>query len=338
MTRKLLIKLLLLLMTCGLCAEEESYFTITYGDDDKVEISVTEQNRRITNAELFRVQQGHTVNIYDLTILDNKFSEPSIQGTCYFLKVYFEDGSVHKTDEKCYSKAQLFKKINISMIVLLIVFLASLLIPVFSNFSIFNYGGKEKTAFLRFIKTLLGENSGSISFLISTGSTGDPVSGSLTKLMDGLAGSLEKGSFIESGFSNNYSSLLNSPEKGSVIFVPQISGLGGLFSVIERRDKNRQLVFNISDGSAFSDWDSYMSGNDRRRVSVSANVAGSAGDSVLSKKSLISVEPFLLNAQLRKLNSQKALKISGIYVFLALVTVIIIVGSVAVTIMRLGAQ
>lgn len=311
----------IMLSTTSLCADSNSYLTVIYSRDDKVEITVNELESRIINAELYRIHKGNSVNIYDFVFPDNKYSEPSVSGACYFLKIYFEDGTALETDEACYSKRELLKRINYSMISLLMIFLISLFIPVFLKRFLPEYFGSSMKMLLKFTKTFLGENTGSIFFTISTGSAGDPLCCSLTKLMDSLSKDIEEGSLIESGFSNNYAAVLTSPEKGVVEFISQT----------HKRNGNRQFVFNISDGSASSDLDSYMSENDARRIAVSSNVAGLSAESLFSKRSMVSVEPYLMSSLEKEMKGSESLKISGVYLFVAAIAVIVVISSVALT-------
>lgn len=311
----------IMLSTVSLFAGGDSYLTVIYSRDNKVEITVNEQELRIINAELYRTYKGNSVNIYDFAFPDNKYSEPSVSGACYFLKVYFENGTALETAEVCYSKKELLKRINYSMIILLLIFLILLFIPVFLKRFSPEYFGASMKMLLKFTKTFLGENTGSIFFTISTDSAGDPLCGSLAKLMDSLSRDIEEGSLIESDFSNNYAAVLTSPEKGIVEFIPQV----------HKRNGCRQFVFNISDGSAASDLDSYMSENDARRIAVASNVAGLSADSLLSKRSMISVEPYLMNSLVKEMNGSESLKISGVYLFIAAMAFTVIISSLALT-------
>jgi len=69
-------------------------------------------------------------------------------------------------------------------------------------------------------------------------------------------------------------------------------------------------------------------------VTLSPYVSGIAGDTILSKISLVSVEPFLLNARLKLLNSSETLGLKGVYLFLWILAAIVLAGSILVTVMQ----
>jgi len=78
------------------------------------------------------------------------------------------------------------------------IFIFSILAAGFIKRPFFSSISRDRQSMLKFIVTLLGENTAKISFLSSVDSTGHPLLGPLTALMTGLANSADTGSSIES--------------------------------------------------------------------------------------------------------------------------------------------
>ena len=94
---------------------------------------------------------------------------------------------------------------------------------------------------------------------------------------------------------------------------------------------NASLILNISDGSAISDWDAYNSDSDKKRIAISCSIEGLLIDAINSKRCLISLEPFLMSAQIKKLKNKRTLETSGVYLFLAIVAAAILLLSLCRT-------
>ncbi len=313
-------------------AEDGSSFKIVHNENDKIDIVVNIQDSNVVNVELYRVlRNSPPVNIYEFTFPDNHFSAPSAIRACYFLKIYYDDGTVRETARKCHSEADILKKINISMVFVVFIFIFSILAAGFIKRPFFSSISRDRQSMLKFIVTLLGENTAKISFLSSVDSTGHPLLGPLTALMTGLANSADTGSSIESELFPDGSDSFFQNGRNSFVAVPSFGDLAGFYSAVNRQDWSRQMCFNISDGSAISDWSTYFAGESKRNINLSLNVPGLSGNAILSRKNLISIEPFLLSSQLKNIRSERSVKVSGAYLFLIITAVIITAGSVLST-------
>ncbi|HSW60529.1 MAG TPA: hypothetical protein VLJ60_06990 [bacterium] len=331
---KKIIFMLLFQMSCYfvISAEDGSFFKIVHNENDKIDIVLNIHDSHISNVELYRVlRKSDPVNIYEFVVPENSFSGPSVIGACYFLKIYYDNGTVRETGRKCHSEADVLKNINLSMVLVLFLFLLSVGIAGFIKKPFFYSISRDKQSMLKFIVTLLGENTAKISFLNSVDSTGHPLRGPLTALMKGLANSTDTGSSIESEFFSDGSDSFLQTGKNTFVTMPSFRDLAGFYSAVNRKDWSRQMVFNVSDGSAVSDWSIYFAGENKRNINLSLNVPGLSGNAVLSRKNLISIEPFLLSSQLESIKSGRSLKVSGAYLFLIVVAVILTAGSLLST-------
>jgi hypothetical protein len=328
MRRVVFLSFLLMLHFFVMHAEETALFDIVHNESDKIDVILNIHDSGVLNVELYRVfKKTAPVNIYEFVLPDKRFTGPSVIGACYFLKIYHEDGTVKETERKCHTNTDVFKRINISMLFVLFIFLFSLWTAGFIKAPFFNTISRDRLSMLKFILTLLGENTAKISFLNSGDSSGSPLLGPLTDFMTGLASATDTGSSIESEFFSDAGGIFSRSGKNSFVLVPSFRDMGGFYSAVNSKEWSRQLVFNVSDGSALSDWSSYFAGGSRRNINISLNVPGLSGNAIMSKKNLISVEPFLLSSQLKSIKSIRSLKVSGAYLFLGVIATIIIVGS-----------
>jgi len=332
MKEKLLLVLFLIPFLIAAEENDDSFF-LSYGDTDGVTIVFNPEDDRIVSAELYREYDGTGVSIYEFSYSGGKFSESSRPGTCYYLKIYSYDGNIRESEKKCFSQKELFKKINYKVLFFLVLFVACLFVPKLFKGISKTIRFDDRFFLVSFIKTLFGEHNGRMSFRIFPGSDGNPLQSSVVKFVDELHLGSGSGSVVEIEFSHKYSALITDTGISSNIdFTSSVAGGGAfLYSDAERKS---YLTFNISDGSAISDWYVYRSENDKRKVTLSPYVSGIAGDTILSKISLVSVEPFLLNARLKLLNSSETLGLKGVYLFLWILAAIVLAGSILVTVMQ----
>lgn len=313
-------------------AEDVSLFKIVHNENDKIEIVLNIQDKGVSNVELYRVLKKSTpVNIYEFVVPANRFSGPFIMGSCYFIKIYYDDGTVRETEMKCHSEADVLKKIDLSMVFVLLLFFFSIFIAGFIKNPFFYSISNDKKSMLKFILTLLGENTSKISFLNSVDSIGHPLFGSLMTFMTSLANSTDAGSSIESEFFSDGINSFFQTGKNTFVAIPTLRDLGGFYSAVNKKEWSRQMVFNISDGSALSDWSIYSADESKRSINFSLNVPGLSANAVLSRKNLISVEPFLLSSQIKTIKSERSIKVSGAYFFLVVIAIIIAAGSLLST-------
>ncbi|MGI6394554.1 MAG: hypothetical protein ACOX2F_07485 [bacterium] len=302
----------------------EEFFSIVDSGTGKIEIILNATDPTIQTIELYRsLEKSEPVNIYEFSSLEKEFSEFNAKNACYHLKIYYDNGSVRETEAKCYSRIEALKKINISTISVFLLFILSLIVANCVKSPFFDSVSSDKESLLKFVTIMLGERTEKVSFLNSIDSIGHPLLGSLSLFTATLESSTEAKSQIEYRFNFHRNNSL-----GAGTFVD----LGGFLNVAKSKELSKQLIFNISDGTALSDWSIYFSDESKREINFPLNIQGLSSGTLLSKKNLVSVEPFLLSSQLKSIKGMKSLKPSGVYLFFIVVAVVIVIGSLLSTI------
>ena len=159
-----------------------------------------------------------------------------------------------------------------------------------------------------------------------------PLFSAAARFIDEILEGSEIGNYVRTTIPEEFGVLASrSSESASILFSPLSNANNTFYTTIEKREMNASLILNISDGSAISDWDAYNSDSDKKRVALSCSVEGIIIDAINAKKCLISLEPFLLSAQIKKLKNKRTLETSGVYLFLAIVSALIILFSLCST-------
>lgn len=282
----------LLLLQLFVLASEVEYFTLSANSDKGIDISLEKTEKNIINAELYRVEKNsEPVVIFEFAPNESTFTDLSEPGTCYFLKIYFEDSTTKVTEKKCYSKTALFKKVNVSMLALFLILVISMIIPLFFNNYFFNNITSQYSGIMEHIALMIEEGCGKIKSVSSSDNNNSPLN------------------YLSSSLIKKLPAVKESSE-----FESQVS-----------------IGIHISDGTASSNYDSYFHPANKKRISFSSSVSGVVSDSILGRKSLISIEPFVLESQISSKTKSKKLKPSGAYLFIIAVSFIIIAGSLLST-------
>lgn len=215
--------------------------------------------------------------------------------------------------------------IDLKILSLFVIFIVSLIIPqIFSKK--FSYRlPRETMLLLQFIKTMIDEDSGRIVLNSSIDSKTHPLFSAAAKFIDEILEDSEIGNYVRTTIPEEFGVLTASgSETASIRFAPLSNANNTFYTTIEKRELSASLILNISDGSAISDWDAYNSDSDRKRVALSCSVEGTIIDAINSKKCLISLEPFLMSAQIKKLKNKKTLETAGVYMFLIIIAGLIL--------------
>lgn len=222
--------------------------------------------------------------------------------------------------------------IDMKIFSLFAIFLISLLLPNIFSKRFPSKLPRDTMLLLQFIKTMIDEDSGRIALNSSIDSKAHPLFSAAARFIDEILEGSEIGNYVRTTIPEEFGVLASrSSESASILFSPLSNANNTFYTTIEKREMNASLILNISDGSAISDWDAYNSGSDKKRVALSCSIEGIIIDAINTKKCLISLEPFLLSAQIKKLKNKRTLATSGVYLFLAVTAVMILLFSLCRT-------
>lgn len=222
--------------------------------------------------------------------------------------------------------------IDFKIFSLFAIFLISLLIPNIFSKKLPSKISRETTLLLQFIKTMIDEDSGRIALNSSIDSKAHPLFSAAARFIDEILEGSDTGNYVRTTIPEEFGVLATrSSESASILFTPLSNANNTFYTTIEKREMNASLILNISDGSAISDWDAYNSDSDKKRIALSCSVEGIIIDAINEKKCLISLEPFLMSAQIKKLKNKRTLETSGVYLFMAIVAAVIILLSLGKT-------
>lgn len=223
-------------------------------------------------------------------------------------------------------------EVMIDLISLFAIFAVSLAIPEFFSKRISSRMTRETMLLLKFIKTMIDEDSGRFALNSSIDSKAHPLFSAAAKFIDELLAESDSGNYIGTTIPEEFGIITsNDPDNASIMFMPLSNANNTFYTTVGKRRMNASLILNISDGSAISDWDAYNSDSDKKRIAVACSVEGIIIDAINSKRCLISIEPFLLSAQIKKLKNKKTLETAGAYLFLTLIALIILLLSLGRT-------
>ena len=215
--------------------------------------------------------------------------------------------------------------IDFKIFSLFAIFMISLLLPNIFARKIPSRLSRETMLLLKFIKTMIDEDSGRIAVNSSVDSKAHPLFSAAAKFIDEILEESDAGNYVRTTIPEEFGVLATrSAESASILFTPLSNANNTFYTTVEKREMNASLILNISDGSAISDWDAYNSDSDKKRVALSCSIEGLLIDAINSKKCLISLEPFLMSAQIKKLKNKRTLEISGVYLFLAVIAALIL--------------
>ena len=222
--------------------------------------------------------------------------------------------------------------IDLKIFSLFAIFIISLALPNIFTKKIPSKLPREMMLLLKFIKTMIDEDSGRIALNSSIDSKAHPLFSAAARFIDEILEGSDTGNYVRTTIPEEFGVLATrSSETASILFTPLSNANNTFYTTIEKREMNASLILNISDGSAISDWDAYNSDSDKKRIAISCSIEGLLIDAINSKKCLISLEPFLLRAQIKKLKNKKTLETSGVYLFLTIVATLIIMLSLCRT-------
>ena len=219
--------------------------------------------------------------------------------------------------------------IDLKIFSLFAIFIVSLALPGIFSRKFPSKLSRETMLLLKFIKTMIDEDSGRIALNSSIDSKAHPLFSAAARFIDEILEGSEIGNYVRTTIPEEFGVITTrSSESASILFSPLSNAHNTFYTTIEKREMNASLILNISDGSAISDWDAYNSDSDKQRIALSCSVEGIIIDAINSKKCLISLEPFLLSAQIKKLKNKRTLETSGVYLFLIITVVLILLLSV----------
>ncbi|MBO4710969.1 hypothetical protein J5681_03530 [bacterium] len=222
--------------------------------------------------------------------------------------------------------------IDLKILSLFAIFIISLVLPNILSKKFPSKLPRETMLLLKFIKTMIDEDSGRIALNSSIDSKAHPLFSAAARFIDGILEESDTGNYVRTTIPEEFGVVATrSSQSASILFTPLSNANNTFYTTIEKREMNASLILNISDGSAISDWDAYNSDSDKKRVALSCSVEGIIIDAINSKKCLISLEPFLLSAQIKKMNNKHTLETSGVYLFIAIVAALILLLSLCKT-------
>ena len=222
--------------------------------------------------------------------------------------------------------------VDMRTLALFVIFAISLLIPEIFSKRFSSKMTRETMLLLEFIKTMIDEDSARIVINSSIDSKAHPLFSVAAKFIDETLKGSESGNSVRTTIPEEFGIIADrNSDSGSILFTPLSNANNTFYTTVGKRGINASLILNISDGSAISDWDAYNSDSDKKRIALSCSVEGLIIDAINSRKCLISPEPFLMEAQIKKLKNERTLSTYGVYIFLAAVAFLIIFFSLCKT-------
>lgn len=264
-------------------------FKMEYSDEGEVKITLSGISG-ISTAELYReTENGSAVIIFEFVQPGEVFIEKAASGTCYFLKIYSEDGSMSTTGRQCYSGIKYIGSINESILFLILMLLFSAVIPFFIRGKFIDNIESDYTVLMRQIILMMDEGGGKLSV-----KTHNENRHSMLFYMT---------SFLVSGINGTRAQDQHSVSEDNAEFKIKVTG------------GYTDAIFN----------ETYR--HDSKAVCFSSTVAGMGIEALNGRRCIVSIEPFL-TGMIFDGSGKKGFKPSGAYIFIIVAAFLIIILSV----------
>lgn len=268
---------------------QQAGFTMEYGDEGEVKITLSGVEG-ISTAELYReTESGGSVIIFEFMRPGEVFVEKGKAGTCYFLKIYSEDGSMSTTGRQCYSGIKYIGSINNGILLLILIMLLSAVIPFFIRGKFIDNMDSDYAAIIRQIVLMMDEGGGKLS--------------------------------VSTQYENRHSMLFYMAS----FLVSDIHG-AGVRGQHPAPEDNAEFKIKVAGGYADMIFDETCR-HDSKAVCFSSTVAGMGIDALNGRRCIVSIEPFLAG-MIFDGSGTKGFKPSGAYIFIIVAALLIIVLSV----------
>lgn len=268
---------------------QQSGFKMEYGDEGEVKITLS-GTPGMSTAELYReTENGGSAIIFEFMQPGEVFIEKGEAGTCYFLKIYSEDGSEVTTDRQCYSGIRYIGSINKGILFLILLMLLSAVIPLFISGKFIDNTDGDYAVIIRQIVLMMDEGGGKLS--------------------------------VSTQYENRHSMLFYMTS-----FL--VSGINGTRAQNQHSGSGDNTEFKIKVAGGYADAVfNETCRHDSKSVCFSSTVAGMGIDALNGRRCIVSIEPFLAG-MIFDSSGTRGFKPSGAYIFIIASAVLIIVLSV----------
>ena len=280
---------------------QQSAFKLENGDESEIRITFL-PTAGISNAELYReTGNGDQVIIFEFMQSGESFIEKAEPGTCYFLKIYSEDGNASTTEKQCYSGIKYLVGMNNGSFMFMLLMILSAVLPFFMRGRFIDNYDSDYAGIMKQVILMMDEGGRKLS--VST--QPENRHSMLFYMASFLASALQKS---RPDYSMNDNSCMPGDNNG---FAVKVTGgyMNSGYNEIYRRD--------------------------RKEICFSSTVAGMGMDAVNGKRCIVSIEPFLAGVIFAGEN-KKGFKPSGAYIFIIAVSILIIVMSILKTVWFTG--
>lgn len=183
----------------------------------------------------------------------------------------------------------------------------------------------ESSGILNYIKSIVDEDSNRVAFNNSIESKTHPLLFVTTTFIDEILTSTEEDNSVSTTVPLEFSLLSNGQEgRGHIRFVPANNASPSFYTTYRRHFDTTPLTVESSDSSLFSGSDNLRMNQNSRSIVFADGIQSFFLDAVNGKKCLISVEPFLLESQMKRITGSRTLNTDGVYLFLLILSVIIL--------------
>lgn len=190
----------------------------------------------------------------------------------------------------------------------------------------------ESFGILSYIKSIVDEDSNRVAFNNSIESKTHPLLFVTTTFIDEVLTSTEEDNSVSTTIPREFSLLTSNREgRGHITFIPANEASPSFYTTYRRHFDTTPLTVESSGSSLFSGSDSQRLNPDSRSIVLADGIQSFFLDAVNGKKCLISVEPFLLESQMKRITGSRTLNADGVYLFLLLLSAIILLFSILKT-------
>jgi hypothetical protein len=287
-----------------------SFFEAALQDDGSVNISLNQELKGFSYAELFRSEgDGNFVPIYEFSNQSGVYSERFVPGVCYRTKIYFDNGSSVVSDPQCVSKMTSLGRFDIGFVISLVVFIISCMLSRFFDMTIFRNQNFGAGKIFGTVKSFLDEESRDAVFFLNDQDFFDPSKEPFKKIVS-----------LFSFYCDADNKKLAASDISSMKTICQ-----------KERMSEASLYLSCHSGSIGSDNIHFMIPENKKIITLSTSVPSAVPSMICGGKTLISIESFTLPSDMECYKSSVRTNY-GPYLFMFFTILVIFVGSVLYTI------
>ena len=186
----------------------------------------------------------------------------------------------------------------------------------------------ESFGILSYIKSIVDEDSNRVAFNNAIESKTHPLLFVTTAFIDEVLTSTEEDNSVLTTIPLEFSLLTSSSDgRGHIAFTQANEASPSFYTAYRRHFDTTPLTVESSDGSPFAGSDDLRLNKDSRSIVFAGGIQSFFLDAVNGKKCLISVEPFLLESQMKRITGSRTLNADGVYLFMLILSGIILLFS-----------